>query len=537
MVTVHFISEQIDIQVEEETLISDAARKAGIYLSTPCGGKGTCGKCKVMLDNGTEVLACRTKVISDINVYTRNEQEMDESLDILSNGKVRNVELKPNYSKIYKNGVTTVFCNGVSVGTEDGDTSQTLYGVTIDIGTTTLVAALINLKTGDELASVSKMNPQCVYAQDVVSRINYTMEKSDGLETLYKCENEAFCSMIKELSEDKSIDLSQIYEIVFSGNTTMLHLATQTDPYSLGQYPYEPAIWGNCYYPASQFEMPISQYGQVYLPPIISAYVGADITSGILSSELVKQNGTTLFIDIGTNGEMVMACDGSLTATSTAAGPAFEGMNISFGMRAEKGAIEEFSIMDDGSVQIKTILNEEAVGICGSGLFDIVAELSRVGIIESNGRFVKPQKCNLPDNLKNRLVKYEGKSAFQLTDKVYLTQMDVRQIQLAKSAVRAGIEAMIGLNNKELNEIDRIFIAGSFGYHLSASSLTQVGIIPKALKDRISFLGNTSKTGGSAFLLNAEYRCKMQQYVKKVKILELSEYPGFENLFMQHMGF
>jgi uncharacterized 2Fe-2S/4Fe-4S cluster protein (DUF4445 family) len=265
--------------------------------------------------------------------------------------------------------------------------------------------------------------------------------------------------------------------------------------------------------------------------------VGPDITSGVLATQLQHKEGVTLFVDIGTNGEMVLADHGHLSATSTAAGPAFEGMNISCGMRAEKGAIEYFNIEEDGTIDIRTIENGAPVGICGSGLLDIVGELVVHKVIDKRGRFASPESSEVAQTLKNRLVKSEGKIVFEVAPNVYLTQKDVRQVQLAKGAVRAGIEYL--LNTKEIKaaNIDEVQIAGSFGFHLRAKSLINIGLLPKEVAGKISFVGNTSKSGGHAFLLNQHYRSEMEQLVKEIEVIELSNGENFDRIFVDCLSF
>jgi len=558
MPKVTFVNENITVDVAERITIQEAARIGGVMVETPCGGAGTCGKCKVHISNPKAVeimdsvrklsedeimmgvvMACQTRIKDDLKVRTSIDKELDESMQILSDGEAFHVIVDSSYEKKYieKDNVTTVLRNGFEVQTEDGDTTDKFYGVTVDIGTTTLVAALIDYNTGNEIDSVSRLNPQCMYAQDVVSRINYTAHNDDGLTTLFVAVRDEMNQMIEILCDRNNISRKSIYEAVYSGNTTMLHLATDTNPYSLGQYPYTPVITGGRSISAAECGLEIAESGQVYLPPIISSYVGADISSGVLSCRIDKQQENILFIDIGTNGEMILSINGQMSACSTAAGPAFEGMNITFGMRAGNGAVESFEIDDDYDIEIKTIGNEPAKGICGSGLFDIVGELVRVGVIEKNGRFIKREKSDLPDKILDRIQKYEGKAAFYLDNGVYLTLLDVRQIQLAKSALRAGIDAMLGLQKVDISSIDEVFIAGSFGYHLKPKSLVNIGIISPELEDRIRFVGNTSKTGGNALLINKRCREELQDTVKSIRTLELSDYPDFESLFLKSMSF
>ncbi|MDO4203014.1 MAG: ASKHA domain-containing protein [Selenomonadaceae bacterium] len=569
MITVNFVQENKKIEARPGISIAALARRAGVFMETPCGGGGTCGKCKVKvvsrvgqpktapvyergkstlrggawsLDSfsaavqGGVVLACQTRVYGDIDVYTSVDTEANKTMQILNEGTELGLTLKNAYSKIYRqeSDVTEVQADGKAVCEERGDTADQNYGVTIDIGTTTLVAALLDMTTGREITTASALNPQCAYAQDVVSRINYAANNDGGLELLYTAVRDEFNRLIGELCRETGISRQHIYEVSYAGNTTMLHLATNTDPYSLGRYPYTPAITGGNTIPAAEAGLDISPAGRVYLPPVISAYVGPDITAGVLSSGLYQAKKKILFLDIGTNGEMVLAADGKMTACSTAAGPAFEGMNITFGMRAGNGAIEYFSLNDD-KVELRTIGGKAPKGICGSGLFDIAGELVKAGIIEKSGRLQKKEKCT--SALAERLTKYEGKSAFMVAEGVYLTQADIRQIQLAKSAIRAGIEAMLGLNELRTDDLDEVYIAGSFGYHLRPQSLVNIGIIPPELQEKIKFVGNTSKTGGNAFLINTDTRNLMKERVQQIQSLELSDYPGFEALFVEKMSF
>ena len=284
---------------------------------------------------------------------------------------------------------------------------------------------------------------------------------------------------------------------------------------------------------AESIGVSIAKFGLIYLPPIISAYVGADITSGILVYRLDEEPGTVLFIDIGTNGEMALVRNGVLAATSTAAGPAFEGMNIACGMRASKGAIESFTINGDGSCSFEVIGGTEPTGICGSGLLDIAGELVRVGVIGPNGRFVRSESGTYGSNFKER----DGKIAFFITPTVYLAQRDIRQIQLAKSAIRSGIEMLLSYFKLSAGDIDSVEIAGSFGFHLNEKSLINIGLLPEVFSGKVRFTGNTSLSGAKAFLLNVNFREKMKALVKKIETVELAKQDEFEKVFIKYMSF
>ena len=459
----------------------------------------------------------------------------NKTLRILTEGQSFEYAIEPNITKILKQGRTQVFAGGVLAGEEEGDTTNEIFGVVIDIGTTTLVTALVDLKNGEELYSVSSLNPQSLKAQDVLTRINLASTE-EGLHQLYEAIMLELNRMIEELSKKAGIAANHIYEVIYSGNTAMIHLATAVNPKPLGQYPYTPVIRGGSTI-SSEGHLNISPFGLIYLPPIISAYVGPDITSGIIASQLQHTKGTTLFIDIGTNGEIILAKEGHLYATSTAAGPAFEGMNITYGMRAGNGAIEAFRITEDNRIEVGIIGEVDGVGICGSGLLDIVGELVRVGVIASNGKIVTPKEDEEYRSLNGNFSLRDSKPAFTITGEVVLTQKDIRQVQLAKGAIRAGIEALLQQMGIQAGEVDRIEIAGSFGYHLRESSLLHIGMLPQEFQGRIHFVGNTSKSGGKAFLLNEALRATASEVVKDIAVVELANTEGFDKLFIRSMNF
>ncbi|MDR3182561.1 MAG: ASKHA domain-containing protein [Planctomycetaceae bacterium] len=529
---VTFINEQKGAAVPSATTVLDAARQLNVVLESPCNGVGTCGKCKVQI-NAETVLACRTKITQNITVFTQTKEIENKTLKILASGKSFEYPLKPFISKTFDGEKTLVYGGDKILGTETGDTANSLYGIAVDIGTTTLVTAIIDLTSGKETAAESRLNPQSAYAQDVLSRIHFC-NSSGGLTTLQKTLTDTLNEMFAAAAAKAGVSTQHIYEIVYSGNTAMLHLACGVSPKPLGQYPYVSQIQGGEHIPSANLSLNISPFGLVYLPPVISAFIGADITSGILVSQLFERKETILFIDIGTNGEIVLAKDGALAATSAAAGPAFEGMNIVCGMRAGNGAVESFHIEENGTVSFQVIGNEEyplsAVGICGSGLLDITGELVRSGIIGKSGRFSVTANSD-------RLREKDGKKTFFITDSVYLTQNDVRQIQLAKGAIRSGIESLLTALNLTADEVQQVEIAGSFGYHLNEKSLLDIGLLPAAFKDKVKFVGNTAQSGGIAFLLNTDCREKMCSAVTEIRKIELANNEGFEKLFVASLAF
>jgi len=554
MATLHFIPGNQTIIVADGTNLLEVTRSAGVFIASPCDGLGTCGKCRVKIQAGQFgnlreaahewltkaeraegwVLACQSTVQGDLRVEFA--QSMDDDLKILSEGHDTDVALAPWITKtlVAARTETVVLAGDAVLAIESGDTMETVYGMAVDIGTTTLVAALIDLRDGREIAVASSLNPQARHAQDVLSRIKLGSQV-EGLKQLHGELIAELNRLIGDAAEQAHIPIHRIYEAVFSGNTTMLHLATGTDPASLGKYPYTPALQCGGHRRAADIGLVIAPDGLVYLPPIMSAYVGADITSGILAAKLTERSGVTLFVDIGTNGEMVLGVNGQLTATSTAAGPAFEGMNIACGMRASRGAIEMVSLSGAG-VEIKTIADATPVGLCGSGLLDAVGELAAHGGIDKNGRF--QTNGALPEHRwKDRFESLDGKPVFRIAAAVYLSQKDVRQVQLAKAAIRAGIELMLGANQLTASQVDTVLIAGSFGFHLRTASLIHLGLLPREFKDRVEFVGNTSKSGARAFLLNHRLRDELKQLVQQVRVLELANDPAFGKTFVQALSF
>jgi len=546
MPIVNFINQQKIADVEHGTSLVIGARKAGVSIETPCNSVGTCGKCKVCLAEKSQlknveihgshslteaeiqdgyVLACQTVVTGNIDVLYNEKTAENRDLRIISSGYTFDYAIKPFITKKSDGDKMSVFGGSKLLCTEEGGTAEQIYGIALDIGTTTMVAELYNMTDGKILASESMLNPQSAYAQDVLSRIHFAKDET-GLHTLYKAFLTAFESLRNSLVNTAQIDCKYIYEVVFSGNTAMLHLAANKDPTPLGKYPYISNIKGGESIPAR--ELGISNFGQVYLPPIISAFIGADITSGIFISKLKEKKGNILFIDIGTNGEIVLANNGRLAATSTAAGPAFEGMNIECGMRAAPGAVEQFSIDENGGFSFKTIGGSKAIGICGSGLLDITGELVRTNVIEKTGRFAKANPL---------LKEHMGMPAFYITDDVFLSLQDIRQVQLAKSAIRSGITALLNTFNIAPGDVDEVLIAGSFGYHLTESSLINIGLLPPQLQRKIKFLGNTSQSGAAAFLLNADFRETISKIIDSIEKIELASTPNFDDLFVESLGF
>ncbi len=552
---VFFLSHERIVSVPAGTSLLEAAHLAGIVLESPCNREGTCGKCGVVVhgedrlnlryeESGHRltgekeadgwVLGCQAYVYGAVRVSETVRSE--RGLAIVVDGKRRQVPLDPLFRKEFDSigNVTRLLLGDRLVDIQTGNTEANQYGVVVDIGTTTLVVVLLDLKNGIELGTISSLNPQASHAQDVLSRIKLG-SSHEGLRLLRDELMRELNRMVARLAISAGISRSDIYEAIFSGNTTMLTIAARTSPASLGRYPYQVSVPTGCSFSSGELGFEIAEKGSVWFPPVASAYVGGDIISGIMAADLLSLKGRTLFVDIGTNGEMVLAEDGKLTATSTAAGPAFEGMNISCGMRATDGAIEKVRL-HNGIVEVQTISAALPTGLCGSGLLDVVAELSREGVADRNGRLAKPGSKAF-ERWQHSLEMDNGRIRFRLSPKVTLSQQDIRQVQLAKAAVRAGIDMLLLKCSILPEDVDCVFIAGSFGVHLQVSSLIILALLPESFAERVEFLGNTSRSGAELFLLNQETRLEAASMVKQMRVLELSGEPEFEKLFLQALAF
>lgn len=554
MVQVHFRSHDLTIDVPAGASLLEAVRRARLRLEAPCNGGGTCGKCRVRLNPEAQgrirrvasrnlsdedagqgwALLCSTlledDIVLDLPVFS------ERGLRILEDGVRADLPLSPWISKRFRQDreVTEVRAGPERLGDEAGDTATRSFGVAVDIGSTTIVASLIDLTSGRTRGSASSLNPQALHAQDVLSRIQLA-STPEGLALLHGEVVAEIDRLIGLLASEARIPRRRIYEVVLAGNTCMLHLAANVDPEPLGRFPYQPVLRGHQYFPARSLGLAISPFGIAYAPPVVSGFVGADITAGILSVGLSGSEGVGLFIDIGTNGELVLARDGRLQATSTAAGPAFEGMNIACGMRAARGAIERVSLEDD-RVELETIDQAPAIGLCGSGLLDAVAELARHEVIGASGRFARTGD-GLPPELASRLARRDGKPVFHLTPEVFLSQGDIRQVQLAKGAVRAGIDILLRRNGLTASDVGRILIAGSFGYHLTVRSLLDIGLFPREFEGRVEYVGNSSRTGAEALLTNAPSRDALAGIVGGVETVDLVNDPDFTDAFVAAMAF
>ena len=416
------------VETRAGTTVLKAARRGGVAIETPCGGTGVCGKCRARLVDpkdgalidgpplaGPDIAPCKTKVFGSITVAVPDPTPLSGMGDIPADAagfyNSYTKEKKPFIRKVLANDKTLVYGGEALLGVEDGDTTGFCYGLALDIGTTTLAACLVDLGSGAIMAQETALNPQARHAQDLISRVLMASDPA-GLETLYTAFMGAAARIIAAMTERTGIKAAHIYEAVYSGNTVMLHIAARIDPSSLGRCPYTPRIMGGGH--ITDPRLPIAATGLIYIPPVISGFVGADISVGVAAVGLAEPVDPRLFIDIGTNGEMAAARRGELAATSTAAGPAFEGMNIMCGMRAQNGAVEAVDLDEHGNLRCRVVGGGKARGICGSGLMDLIGALARSGVIEESGRFAAPDQGRFPADLGARLGERDGEPVFAM---------------------------------------------------------------------------------------------------------------------------
>jgi uncharacterized 2Fe-2S/4Fe-4S cluster protein (DUF4445 family) len=468
-------------------------------------------------------------------------------------------------------GATFVLNGGEIVGIETGDKTALSYGVAFDIGTTTVVGYLHDLNNGKQLAVAARTNPQTSHGDDVISRINYTMTKKEGLDDMHERIASCMNEIIDELAASAGIERKFIYEVTTTGNTTMNHLFLKLNPRNLALNPYVGVLRSSIEERADRLDIHINRYGKVYAMPNIGGFVGGDTVAVILASELHKSEKIKFAIDIGTNGELVLGNRDRLVSCSTAAGPAFEGARITFGMRASDGAIEKVVITDRG-VEVNVIGNAKPIGICGTALIDSIGELRKAGVINTNGRMLRREELEalsetsgapgvsnresgaptgvpgtpVPEFILERLVVHEkhGTSFIlvhgretQTGEDILLTQKDVRETQLAKGAIFAGyqiLKAVLGVKDEDVTEV---LLAGAFGNYIRREQAKRIGLLPDLPTEKIKFIGNAAGTGSKMVLLARELREEACEISRRTEYIELAVRTDFHKIFAESMFF
>lgn len=599
-----------EVAVKEGTNLLEAAALAGIAVEGNCGGKGTCGKCRVRvtprspaapssaeqkflspeeLEKGW-VLACRRTAHADIVVevpvqrdaFQRKVSLSGEELTTGPEPAVSKIEftlerptvqdqtpdlerllrglpgerhrlsrrLLPELPETLRRGdftVTAVMAADRLIAVEPGRTAGRLYGVAFDLGTTTIMGSLHDLSSGETLAVEAATNPQNVYGADVISRITYAASGGAAArERLQRKLTGALNEIIAALIRGTGVASGEIYEAVAVGNTTMSHLFLGVDPTYLAPAPFVPAFRGPVILEAAELGLAMNPGARVTVLPNIAGYVGSDTVGVILSTGLERRGNRCAVIDIGTNGELALSAGGRLLTCSTAAGPAFEGAQIMHGMRAANGAIEEVRI-DGDNISLKVIGDVSPRGICGSGLIDATAALLESGVIRPSGRLVDPETTGkqLPPGLRSRLRPIKGGFAFVLAEggrtftgeDILVTQADLRELQLAKGAIRAGLQILLkdaGLNETDLDEI---LLAGAFGNYIRKESARAIGLLPALPLERINAIGNAAGRGARMALISRTERERALALPGGIEHVELSTRSDFRDAFIKALPF
>lgn len=475
------------VYVEENSTVLQAAQQLGIELSAPCGGKGTCGKCRVCI-GGKEVLACQTKVDADMTVELLSQAKEQ----ILTAGQALDITLDP-----VKPGYLTAF----------------------DIGTTTVVCFLLSPE-GKELAVESMLNPQVTYGADVISRIQHAI--GGALEPLSQSIRKGMSELLGKCCKKAGIAPAQISVISVVGNPCMQQLFLGISPANLAAVPFSPVLKEAKEEPAAAI-FPECENAVLLTIPDIAGYVGADTMGCVLATRMYESGETTLMVDIGTNGEMVLAHKGRMVACSTAAGPALEGANIQFGMRGSTGAIDHVWV-DGGSMKYSVIGDGKPVGICGSGIIDAVAALLNQKLLNKRGRIQCKEEI-------------DGQRIVRLSEDVYLTQDDIRQVQMAKGAISAGIHLLCDHLEIEVTDIQQVVLAGAFGSFLNPDSACRIELLPMELSGKIRAAGNLAGAGSRMIACSKSQFSLTQKLVDRIEFIELADLPQFQKTFAKCMTF
>lgn len=587
------------VSVASNVSLLAAAQQAGIALSAVCGGAGICGTCKIRLVSGrssppTESeksvfspenlsagwrLACQTFPLSDLKIEIPPESLLT-SQRLQIEGITGNLPISPAVQTIpfsltepdsadlrddwgrftFENPefakdiyaplpVITQFSNlmrdegwqGLVIRHKNGPVigflpvGKPVFGLAVDIGTTKMAAYLVDLGTGTTIAQKGEMNPQIVFGEDVVARIAFANQGETQRMTLQEKLVDSLNQILAELCTQVGAAVSQVVDLVVVGNTAMHHLFSGLPVRQLGQAPYVPSAGQALSFPAREIGLKTAPNTQVYLPPNIAGYVGADHIAMLLASDICSMPGVSVALDIGTNTEISLLKQGHLVSCSCASGPAFEGAHIHAGMRAVPGAIERAQYFD-GEWHLATVENQPPVGICGSGILDIVAELLASGQIDSAGRLTRQARGR---------VSFRSGDAIELVpadrsgtgQPILVTRQDIREIQLAKAAIRAGVDVLLSHTGTDSEDIDQFIVAGAFGTYLALESAIQIGMFPDLPLRRFHQIGNAAGTGARMMLINAPSRKKAETILKKTTYVELTTEPGFMDLYVDAINF
>lgn len=490
---------RLEIDMTKKQTILEALRACGITsVPTPCGGRGRCGKCSVHVEGQErDVLACTTEAKEGMVITLPDEEG------------------------------TQQIAEGSNCVHYASDGTQTLAAA-CDIGTTTVVCHLVDGKTGRILATASEANAQKSYGADVISRIQAAQEGS--LEELQKLITEQLSGMLHKLLQEAGV--GEIHRLAVAGNAVMCHLLTGISPENIGKPPFLPKEYFGKIFPGNAIG--IKECREIYVAPSVAGYVGGDITADLLAVTPGHEEEETLLLDIGTNGEMALGKKGDYVCLAAAAGPAFEGAQIVMGMPAKEGAISHV-YLDQRRIRVQVIGEGKATGICGSGLLDALSVFLQLGLIEKDGRIREKNEVSVA--CRKYLGDYRNEACIYLTEEVCVTQEDIRNLQLAKAAIAAGIEILFRERKITWQQVDRLVLAGGFGSYLKPKSAAAIGLIPGELLPVTVSVGNAAGAGAVSAAVSHEARQHLAEIQKGMRYLELSSHPDFQELYVYHINF
>jgi len=600
-ITVLFEPTGRKINVRLGISLLEAAHEAGVTIRSECGGKGTCGKCRVIVPDKNAVteitedenkhlslgeidlgyrLACRTilkkstKVMipEESRILARKIQASGLEIPLQPKPYVKKLRLKlakptlldarPDLERLIdlvKNAhgfteleigyealkelpailrqaewhVTAVLLGDRQIiSVEEGDTSDKIFGLAVDIGTSKIVGCLVDLTTGKTLSIGFVENPQIIHGEDVVSRITFSANDADKLQTLQRLLVEGINSVLSYTCAQVEVHPQDVYEVTVVGNTAMHHFFLGINPKYVAISPFTPALNRSLNVKAKELGINICPEGNVHVLPVIAGFVGADAVADLLASDIHESEELSLLLDIGTNTEVFVGNSEDILSCSCASGPAFEGGHIKHGMKAVTGAIEKVSITSDYEVEYTTIDNEAPRGLCGSAMIDVLAQLFKLGVINERGRFntnIRTSRLRrAKDGLEFVLVwKEENGTGVEIT----ITQKDINELQLAKAAIFAGCSILMNKKKVELEEIDGLLVAGSFGNCINPENAKLIGLVPDVPTEKIRFVGNTALSGAKMSLISEDVRKTAEELSRKVCYIELASDPEFYKEF------
>ena len=605
-VRLRFLPEGAEVRVPSGTPVFDAASWNGIAIDSTCGGHGTCKKCRVRIVSGDVPvgpldprafsvdelregwrLACRASARGDLVVevpplQTRpkaalagvgrhvilrpavqkrhlvlDEPSMEDQrsdlqrvLDALDDLEPHaSIEVLRSLGSVLRSSnwdVTAVVADQELIGLERGDTTARRFAIAFDVGTTTVVATLLDLESGQPVAVRSLLNRQQPFGADVITRISATMMDPDALGALQMRVHETMSTLVDEVCVEGSVAPGEVYEITVCGNVTMMHLALGIDPEPLSMAPF---VVSTHAFPddvlARDFGIEVHPRAPAFVFPSLGAYVGGDIVAGMLATGLTRDRRLRLFIDVGTNSEIALGSVDRVVATAAPAGPAFEAAQIRCGMRAAEGAIEGIRISSD-ELTLDVIGDLEPIGMCGSGLVDAVAELVHCGLLDHSGRFIPDEEAaashpGLADRLttigQERVFVLDWRGSSDPERAVFLSQRDVRELQFAKASIATGWSILLGELGVDVSEITQVLLAGSFGAYLSPLSAVRIGLVPKIALPRIVSAGNVAGEGAKIAALSVRERAEAYSILREVEYVELSGRADFNDMFIDQLAF